>query len=125
MQGYVGGYGQQNGCMNPNDIKLFSNAIKFYSDMGLEVHVTELALRNYSLDLASKHEDFYEDFFKMLSAAADGGQSLTSVSIWGICDNPNLPKNDYNYKMNGPYCGIYNFDNTKKPEYFRVAKALE
>ena len=29
------------------------------------------------------------------------------------------------YKMNGPYCGIYNFDNTKKPEYFRVAKALE
>lgn len=125
MQGYVGGYGQQNGCMNPNDIKLFSNAIKFYSDMGLEVHVTELALRNYSLDHASKHEDFYEDFFKMLSAAADGGQSLTSVSIWGICDNPNLPKNDYNYKMNGPYCGIYNFDNTKKPEYFRVAKALE
>ena len=25
MQGYVGGYGQQAGCMSPNDIKLFGN----------------------------------------------------------------------------------------------------
>ena len=52
MQGYVGGYGQQAGCMNPNDIKLFGNAIKFYSDMGLEVHVTELALSNYEKEKA-------------------------------------------------------------------------
>ncbi len=124
MQGYVGGYGQQNGCMNPNDINLFRSAIKFYSDMGLEVHVTELALRNYEKEKASQHEDFYESFFTMLAESA-ANNKLTSVSIWGITDNPNLPKNDYSYKMNGPYCGLYNFDCTKKQEYFRVAKALE
>jgi len=124
MQGYVGGYGKQEGCMNPNDIKLFKEAIKFYSDMGLEVHVTELALRNYSPDYAADHENFYENFFKMLVSSAQN-YNLTSVSIWGITDNPYLPKNDYSYKMNGPYCGLYNADCTKKPEYFKVAGVLE
>ena len=125
MQGYVGGYGQQSGCMNPNDINLFKNTIKFYSKMGLEVHVTELALRNYEKEQAAKHEDFYENFFKMLAAVADETGSLTCVAIWGICDNPSLPKNDYSYKMNGPYCGMFNYDCTRKMEYFRVAKVLE
>ena len=124
MQGYVGGYGQQAGCMNPNDIKLFGNAIKFYSDMGLEVHVTELALRNYEKEKAAEHEAFYENFFKMLTAASNE-HNLTCVAIWGICDNPNMPKNDYSYKMNGPYCGLFNNDCSRKPEYFRVAKVLE
>ena len=125
MQGYVGGYGQQSGCMNPNDIKLFGNAIKFYSDMGLQVHVTELALRNYDAAKAAEHEAFYESFFQMLKNAADQYHSLTCVAIWGICDNPNMSKNDYNYKMDGPYCGMFNYDCTRKPEYFRVAKVLE
>ena len=125
MQGYVGGYGQQNGCMNPNDIKLFGNAIKFYSDMDLEVQVTEMALRNYEKEKASEHEAFYENFFKMLTAAAAEYHSLTCVAIWGICDNPNMPKNDYSYKMNGPYCGMFNYDSSRKPEYFKVAKVLE
>ena len=125
MQGYVGGYGQQAGCMNSNDIKLFGNAIKFYSDMGLEVHVTELALRNYEIEKASEHEAFYGNFFKMLVDATKAGQKLTCVAIWGICDNPNMPKNDYSYKMNGPYCGMFNYDCSKKPEFFRVAKVME
>ncbi len=125
MQGYVGGYGQQSGCMNPNDIKLFGNAINFYSDMGLEVQVTEMALRNYEKEKAAEHEAFYENFFKMLTKAADERHTLTCVAIWGICDNPNMPKNDYSYKMNGPYCGMFNYDCTRKPEYFRVAKVME
>ena len=125
MQGYVGGYGQQSGCMNANDIKLFGNAINFYSDMGLEVHVTELALRNYEKEKAAEHEAFYENFFKMLTKAADERHTLTCVAIWGICDNPNMPKNDYSYKMNGPYCGMFNYDCSRKAEYFRVAKVLE
>lgn len=124
MQGYVGGYGQQSGCMNPNDIKLFGNAIRFYSDLGLEVHVTELALRNYEKEKAAAHETFYENFFKMLTAAANERHTLTCVAIWGICDNPNMPKSDYNYKMDGPYCGMFNYDCSRKPEYFKVAGVL-
>lgn len=125
MQGYVGGYGQQAGCMNPNDIKLFSEAIKFYGQMGLEVHVTELALRNYEKEQAAKHETFYENFFKMLAAANRENTYLTGVSIWGLTDNPALPKSDYSYKMNGPYCGIYQYDLKKKTEFFKILKALE
>ena len=125
MQGYVGGYGQQSGCMNQNDIKLFAEAINFYGQMGLEVHVTELALRNYEIEAASRHEDFYENFFKMLKNANAQNTYLTSVSIWGLTDNPSLSKNDYNYKMNGPYCGIYNKDLSKKNEFYRIIKALK
>ncbi len=125
MQGYVGGYGQQAGCMNPNDIDKFKNAIVFYTNMGLEVQVTELALRNYEKGKAEQHAAFYESFFKMLAEIADERGSLTCVAIWGICDNPALPKNDYSYKMNGPYCGMYNYNCTRKAEYFKVAGVLE
>lgn len=125
MQGYVGGYGQQSGCMNSNDINLFKNAINFYGKMGLEVHVTELALRNYEKEQAAKHEAFYENFFRMLAAANSEETYLTSVSIWGLTDNPSLPKSDYSYKMNGPYCGIYLYNLKKKPEFYRIIKALQ
>ena len=125
MQGYVGGYGQQNGCMNSNDIKLFADAINFYGKLGLEVHVTELALRNYEKEQSAKHEAFYEDFFKMLAAANKENTYLTGVSIWGLTDNPALPKTDYSYKMNGPYCGIYHYNLKKKPEFYRIIKALQ
>lgn len=124
MQGYVGGYGQQAGCMNSNDIKLFSEAIKFYGNMGLEVHVTELALRNYDPLASKQHENFYENFFKMLGAANREKTILTSVSIWGLCDNPSLPKTDYSYKMNGPYCGVYDAVFRPKPEHDRIINAL-
>ena len=125
MQGYVGGYGQQSGCMNSNDINSFKNAIVFYSNMGLEVQVTELALRNYEKDKAEQHATFYENFFKMLAAVADEYHTLTCVAIWGICDNPTLPKTDYSYKMNGPYCGLFNYNCTKKPSFYKVCKVLE
>ena len=125
MQGYVGGYGQQAGCMNSNDIKLFSDAIKFYGQKGFEVHVTELALRNYDKTQANRHEAFYESFFKMLAASNHEHTYLTSVSIWGLIDNPSLPKSDYSYSMNGPYCGIFHYDLKKKPEFYRILKALD
>ena len=125
MQGYVGGYGQQAGCMSANDINLFKNAIVFYSNMGLEVQVTELALRNYEKAKAVQHANYYENFFKMLASVADEYKTLTCVAIWGICDNPTLPKTDYSYKMNGPYCGMFNYNCTKKPEFYKALKALE
>ena len=47
MQSYIGGYGQQSGCMNDNDITAVKNAIEKFASIGVEVHVTELAVRNY------------------------------------------------------------------------------
>ena len=47
MQGYIGGYGTQVGCMNVDDLALISTAIKTYAAEGLEVQLTEMAVRNF------------------------------------------------------------------------------
>ena len=94
MQSYIGGYGQQSGCMNDNDITLVKNAIEKFAENNVEVHVTELAVRNYDNDAEPEH-------------AAGKTGPITSLSIWGLFDAPYLSTADYSYKMNGPYCGLF------------------
>ena len=50
---------------------------------------------------------------------------LTGVSIWGITDDPTASPSSYGYKMNGPYCGVYNAMLKKKPEYDSIVNALK
>ena len=50
---------------------------------------------------------------------------LTGVSIWGLIDDPTADPNSYGYKMNGPFCGIYNAMYKKKGEYFSIVDALK
>ena len=126
MQGYIGGYGQQAGCMNQNDIKLVREAINHYYSLGLEVQLTELALRNYDKEQMTKHQDFYKEFFTMLAGINTADTiKLTGVSIWGLIDDPTADPNSYGYKMNGPFCGIYNAMYKKKGEYFSIVDALK
>lgn len=128
MQGYIGGYGTQGGCMNPNDITLIEKAIKDYAGLGVEVQLTEMAVRNYRNDAETmkKHADFYESLFKMLKTinTADS-KPLTAVSIWGLCDDPTLDKKSYGYKMNGPFCGVYDENFNRKSVYKSIMKALK
>ncbi len=125
MQGYIGGYGQQAGCMNPNDLSLIKTAIKMYSDLGIEVQLTEVAVRNYEQDQMQNHAKFYGDLFRTIISACNEGANFTGITIWGITDNPSMPKNDYSYKMNGPYCGLYTFGYDIKDSYKEVYKALQ
>ena len=113
MQSYIGGYGQQSGCMNDNDITLVKNAIEKFAENNVEVHVTELAVRNYDNDAEPEHAAFYKklvqtyvDINKVAQAAGKTGP-ITSLSIWGLFDSPYLSTADYSYKMNGPYCGLF------------------
>ena len=113
MQSYIGGYGQQSGCMNDNDITLVKNAIEKFAENNVEVHVTELAVRNYDNDAEPEHAAFYKklvqtyvDINKAAQAAGKTGP-ITSLSIWGLFDAPYLSTADYSYKMNGPYCGLF------------------
>ena len=96
-----------------------------YSDLGLEVQLTEVAVRNYEKEQIEKHARFYGELFRTVISACQEGANFTGFTIWGITDNPNMPKNDYSYKMNGPYCGL--FDQYYKPKnaYKEVYKALE
>lgn len=127
MQCYVGGYGTQNGCMNDSDIYAIKETIEKYASLGYEVHITEMAVRNYNNGdyYKTQHAEFYGKLAKMLSTineTADG--KFTCWAVWGLCDNPSMPETDYNYKMNGPYCGIYDWACKKKPEHQKIVEGL-
>ena len=114
MQGYIGGYGQQDGCMNDNDLSLIKTAIKMYSDLGIEVQLTEVAVRNYDENKISDHAKFYGKLFRTVINAINEGANFTGFTIWGIADNPTMPTYDYSYAMNSPFCGL--FDQYYKPK---------
>lgn len=132
MQSYIGGYGQQSGCMNDNDITAIKNAIEKFASIGVEVHVTELAVRNYerSDEREAEHGAFYKklmqtyvDINKEAKAKGETGP-ITSLSIWGLFDAPYLAETDYSYKMNGPYCGLFTELYQPKEAFKEVYKVL-
>lgn len=127
MQGYIGGYGQQNGCMNPNDLSLIKLAIRMYSQLGVEVQLTEVAVRNYdgSEETMAKHAQFYGQLFQTIIESKQSGDNFTAITIWGLCDDPIMDKNNYSYKMNGPYCGLYTKYFELKDSYKEVYKVLQ
>ena len=132
MQSYIGGYGQQSGCMNDNDITAIKNAIEKFASIGVEVHVTELAVRNYerSDEREAEHGAFYKklmqtyvDINKEAKAKGETGP-ITSLSIWGLFDAPYLATTDYSYNMNGPYCGLFTELYQPKEAFKEVYKVL-
>lgn len=118
--------------MNSADITKIRTAIEKFAELGVEVHITELAVRNYTNteEMTQKHADFYEELFRTYLAinaeAKEAGQTgpITSISIWGLCDNPDLPETDYSYKMNGTYCGIFTELYAVKPAFLSVYNLL-
>ncbi len=107
MQGYIGGYGKQQGCFSSNDVNLVRKSIKEYAALGVEVQVTEMSLRNYEEDKNPQHAAFYGKVFEVFCTANDGESNpLTSVAIWGLLDCNDRP-NSYGWKQNGPYCGLF------------------
>lgn len=124
MQSYIGGYGEQEGCMNPEDIKKIRTAILMFHELEVEVHVTEMAIRNYDADLIAQHAEFCGDLFEMYAEINAEEPILTNVTIWGIQDAPNMSESDYSYKQNSPYCGLYDEDYKKKDAYYEVLAAM-
>lgn len=128
MQGYIGGYGQQSGCMNDGDIDLIGAAIDKYGALDLEVQLTEMAVRNYEGDekTVAEHAAFYRKLFELFVEKAAGGKGvLNGVSIWGLIDHPGMPKDDYGYAMNGPYCGLFDETYAVKDSFGQVYEVLK
>ncbi len=124
MQSYIGGFGQQAGCMNDNDIGLVKTAIEKFADCGVEVQVTELAVRNYQGDETTleTHGEFYNKLFQTYININKEREDkpLKAVSIWGIVDRPDMEESDYSYRMNGTYCGLFNEKLGVKPSFVKV-----
>jgi len=125
MQSYIGGYGQQGGCMNQSDITRIKNAVTKFHSLGVDVHVTELAVRNYDPAQADKHAEFYGDLFRMYAELNAEETMVSNISVWGYNDRPDLLKTDYGYKQNGPYCGLFDENYNKKDAYYAVVEALK
>ncbi len=124
MQSYIGGYGTQSGCMNVDDIAKIKTAVTMYHELGLQVHITEMAVRNYEKDRAEQHAEYYGKLFQAFAELNAKEPVITNVSIWGCCDNPYMPESDYSYKMNGPYCGIFNEKYERKDAYYEALEAI-
>lgn len=126
MQGYIGGFGKQEGCMDEADLEKIQSAIAAYAALGLEVHITEMAVRNYEKERAEEHAVFYEKLMRVLmSFGKDGASPLTCVAIWGLSDTPHAPHNSYGYFMNGPYCGLIDEHADPKPVFYRICQTLK
>lgn len=110
MQGYIGGYGSQNGCLDKGNIRLIKTAIEKYASLGVEVQLTEMAVRNYNDDasVVEAHAEYYAELMETLVELNSGEEKpLTGISIWGLTDMAYIDKTSYEYKMNGPYCGLF------------------
>ena len=125
MQGYIGGYGTQSGCMVDSHVMMIKNAVMGYRALGVDVQITEMAVRNFEKEQSPKHAQFYAKLFEMFASMnTDAGNPLNSVSIWGLIDYPNEPKGTYNYKMNSPFGGLFDEKLEEKEALRMVCEAL-
>ncbi len=124
MQGYIGGYGTQEGCLVPEHVGMIRDAILGYAAAGFEVQITEMAVRNFERDQADRHAQFYADLFTMFTGLFDGETNpLCAVSIWGLTDNPYAQRGTYNYNLNSPYGGLFN-ERYGRKDAFRLVYAV-
>lgn len=123
MQGYIGGYGTQSGCLESSHIGMIRSAINGYAAAGYEVQITEMAVRNFDTEAAQKHADFYAALFDTLKELGGEGP-LRAVSIWGLTDYPNEPKGTYVYNLNSPYGGLFTENLEPKEAFDRVIDTL-
>jgi len=127
MQGYIGGYGTQSGCMKESNLADIKKSILMYhEELGVEVQITEMAVRNYDESKAAEHAAFYQKLFKMFKSVNRGQETpiLTNVAIWGMVDRPFEPKTSYGYKMNGTHGGLFGFQYTVKDAFRLVHEEL-
>ena len=127
MQGYIGGYGTQSGCLSASAISNIRDSIQAFSDLGLEVQITEMAVRNYDPEKIDAHGAFYGNLFKMFRAANEDAENpiLTAVCIWCLTDSPNAKPGEYNYSMNSLYGGLVTEKLAVKPAFENVYHVLK
>ena len=125
MQGYIGGYGVQEGCLVDSHVDMIRKEILNYAAMGLEVQITEMAVRNFDLTQADRHAEFYAKLFRMfMDLNGENGNPLKAVSIWGLIDT-NAPKGNYVYNLNSPYGGLFDLKLNPKDAFQKVYDTLK
>ncbi|MBQ7657238.1 MAG: endo-1,4-beta-xylanase [Clostridia bacterium] len=125
MQGYIGGYGTQDGCLVDSHLDMIRKEILNYAAAGYEVQITELAVRNFDLTQADRHAEYYAKLFRVfMGLNGEGGNPLKAVSIWGLTDT-NAPKGNYVYNLNSPYGGLLDLKLNYKDAFYKVYETLK
>ena len=90
---------------DPEALEDLAESIRIYGEKGLEVQITEMAVRNYEKEKAPEHAAFYARLFTEVFLPANAGEKkpLTAVCIWGLVDAAPFLKGQYTYSMNSPY----------------------
>ena len=125
MQGYIGGYGTQSGCMVNSHLGMIKTAIQGYAALGVDVQITEMAVRNFDANAVEKHTEFYTNLYKVFrSLYKDGHNPLSCVAVWGMTDNPNDKPGSYSYAMNGTHSGLFTQKWEEKPVLHSIIAML-
>lgn len=123
MQGYIGGYGTQEGCLDKNILKLIEQAIKKYGELGVKIQFTEMSVRNFNGDAESrkKHAEFCKDLFDMiLRLKVKENQPIDGVILWTILDEPDYEPGTYNYSLCSTYGGLFTKDYRAKDSFILI-----
>ena len=127
MQGYMGGYGEQAGCLDPSIIANVRESIETYAALGLDVQLTEMAVRNFDKTKVEEHNAFYAKLFTDVFMRANSADAapLTAVCIWGLVDAPADMKGNYVYNLNSPYGCLLTTDYKIKTCFDAIESALK
>lgn len=136
MEGYV-----LMGWPNAPDI---GSAMKRFANKGVKVGITELTVRlnpDYAAngkevtekDLTNHAKRYKDVFTQYCKFNQDNPGVLTSVSIWGLLDRPDLlpekdkPKNErhYDYEIYGTHSGLFTEDFVAKQSFWTVIDVLK
>lgn len=100
------------------------DSVKAFSDLGLEVHLTETTVRNYEKEKNEAHGEYYYKLFQKIAELNTDKKRITNVSIWGIMDSPDAVEGDYTYNLSGTYYGIFDITYQPKPAFAKIVQAL-
>lgn len=114
----IDGIGMQGHLSDNNDIEEYVVALKDYSALVREVHVTELDVKCTCTNRNAEYYQavFYQKFFEALLQANREGAKLTSVTFWGLTDD--------NSWIRGANPLLFHGDLTPKKAYDAVVFAV-
>lgn len=100
------------------------DSVRAFSDLGVEIHLTEMTVRNYAKEKNEAHGDFYYQLFQKIKELNADKRRITNVTMWGFMDSPDAVEGDYTYNLSGTYYGIFDITYQPKPAFAKIVQAL-
>ncbi len=103
------------------------DAVNAFHDLGMEVHFTELTVRNgndKNPNNAAAHTKYFGELFQVIKELNRDEAKITNVSIWGLVDAPEAGRGSYTYQLSGTYFGLLDYLYRPKGVFAKVYNIL-